>query len=94
MGWNIVFCVMAILSLKGLNLAYAIVIFSPAAYIAIKQIEIKPLPLPVVFGVCVVAAFLATVLRGEQVSLDTAYFIVRTLFVGGFIYVFVADVIL
>ena len=42
------------------------------------------------FGVCVVAAFLATVLRGEQVSLDTAYFIVRTLFVGGFIYVFVA----
>ena len=50
----------------------------------------KPLTLPVVFVICAIAAFLATVLRGEQVSLDTAYFIVRTLFVGGFIYVFVA----
>ena len=84
------FSVMAILSLKGINPAYAIVIFSPAAYIAIKQIEMKPLTLPVVFVICAIAAFLATVLRGEQVSLDTAYFIVRTLFVGGFIYVFVA----
>ena len=84
------FCVMAILSLKGLNPAYAIVIFSPAAYIAIKQIEMKPLTLPVVFVICAIAAYLATLLRGEQVSLDTAYFIVRTLFVGGFIYVFVA----
>jgi hypothetical protein len=82
--------VMAILSLKGLNPAYAIVIFSPAAYIAIKQIEMKPLTLPIVFISCTILAFLATVLRGEEVSLDTAYFIIRTLFVGGFIYVFVA----
>jgi hypothetical protein len=81
---------MAILSLKGLNPAYAIVIFSPAAYIAIKQIEMKPLTLPIVFIICTILAFLATVLRGEEVSLDTAYFIIRTLFVGGFIYVFVA----
>lgn len=82
--------VMAILSLKGLNPAYSIVIFSPAAYIAIKQIEMKPLTLPIVFISCTILAFLATVLRGEEVSLDTAYFIIRTLFVGGFIYVFVA----
>ena len=84
------FSVMAILSLKGLNPAYAIVIFSPAAYIVIKQIEIRPLSLPVVFIFCAVAALIATLLRGEEVSLDTAYFIVRTLFVGGFIYVFIA----
>ena len=84
------FSIMAILSLKGLNPAYAIIIFSPAAYIAIKQFEIKPLTLPVVFILCAVASLLATLLRGEEVSLDTAYFILRTLFVGGFIYVFVA----
>ena len=84
------FSVMAILSIKGLNPAYAIVIFSPAAYIAIKQIEMKPLTLPIVFISCTILAFLATVLRGEEVSLDTVYFMIRTLFVGGFIYVFVA----
>ncbi|MCH1480758.1 MAG: hypothetical protein L7T81_00805, partial [Candidatus Poseidoniaceae archaeon] len=51
---------------------------------------IKALTLPVVFILCAVASLLATLLRGEEVSLDTAYFILRTLFVGGFIYVFVA----
>ena len=81
------FSLMGILSIKGLNPAYAIIIFSTAAICMINKIKLKPLPLPIFFAGCTLSAIIFTWLRVENITSDTFYFLIRALFVGGFIYV-------
>tara|TARA_Y100001958_G_scaffold153722_1_gene141579 strand:+ start:220 stop:1107 length:888 start_codon:yes stop_codon:yes gene_type:complete len=84
---------MAIMSIKGLNPAFAIILFTPPAIIAIKEFEIKPIGVSFVLLSCIILSATFTILRGEELSIDTAYFIFNALFIGGFIYLFMATLI-
>lgn len=87
------FSLMAIMSIKGLNPAFAIILFTPPAIIAIKEFEIKPIGVNFVILSCIILSATFTILRGEELSIDTAYFIFNALFIGGFIYLFMATLI-
>lgn len=84
---------MALLSIKGLNPVYAIILFTPPVFIAVKGIDLKPMSIPFVLFSCIILPVIFTTLRGESVSIDTGYFIFNVLFIGGFIYLFVATLI-
>ena len=84
---------MAILSIKGINPAYSIVLFFPVAYCVINDRKIKPLKIPVLLAGCLLLSLIMTWFRTDSITVDTIYFLFRTLFVGGLIYVIMATLI-
>ena len=84
---------MAILSIKGINPAYSIVLFFPVAYSVVNNLNIKPLKTPVLLAGCLLVSLLMTWFRTDSITVDTIYFLFRTLFVGGLIYVIMATLL-
>ena len=84
---------MAILSIKGINPAYSIVLFFPVAYSVVNNLNIKPLKIPALLAGCLLFSLLMTWFRTDSITVDTIYFLFRTLFVGGLIYVIMATLL-
>ena len=80
----------AMLSIKGLNTGYSIVLFTPVALWAVKKIELKPMNIPVLLTSCLFASAFATWARTGNIDIDLLNFLLRTLLIGGGIYLLIA----